>query len=111
MHEFQLDVDNDGGETSDCGVTDPCSPVFPPSTPFAFTVSAVPKAYTYFCVFHTAAMKGTFTVNPSQSVGGTILPVSPMLSVQSIAIVSIFIVAISVATVYVVLSRRKSPAN
>ncbi len=112
-HEFQLDVDNDGGEGGDCGTTDPCSSSFPPGTPtFTFTVTANPGTYTYYCVFHTVQMHGTFIVNPGSTVGGVATsPANPVILAEYFAIISIVLIGVVSATVYVLHSRRKSSVN
>jgi len=89
-HEFQLDLDNDGGESADCGTTDPCSQPFPPTTTFMFTVMANPATYTYYCTFHTIQM---------------------VIIIQYITITSAVLVAVITATLYVARGRRKTPSN
>lgn len=111
-HEFQLDLDNDGGESADCGTTDPCSQPFPPTTTFMFTVMANPATYTYYCIFHTIQMHASFTVNPGSTVGGVVTsPSNSVIIIQYITITSAVLVAIITATLYVARGRRKTPSN
>jgi hypothetical protein len=106
-HEFQLDLDNDGGESADCGTTDPCSQPFPPTTTFMFTVMANPATYTYYCTFHTIQMHASFTVNPGSTVGGVATPViNPVIIIQYLTIASILLVAIIATTLYIRLGSR-----
>jgi hypothetical protein len=111
-HKFQLDVDNDGGESSDCGTTDPCSQSFPPNTTFMFTVMANPATYTYYCVFHTTVMHGSFIVSPGSTVGGVATSmINPGVVVQYVAIASILLAVIIATTLYQVRRRGQSTST
>jgi plastocyanin len=100
IHEFQLELDNDGGESADCRTTDPCSSPFPPSTTFTFTVAASPGTYTYYCTSHTTQMHGTFTVNPSTTVGGVAAPLAnPLMFAAFIALASTALVAATLPSI------------
>ncbi len=71
-HKFLIDVDHDGAEALDCPATDPCSPTFSQGSPTSYplTVNFSPGTYTYYCIFHSGSMSGTFVVQsataPSQ---------------------------------------------
>ena len=66
-HQFLLDVDGDGLDTSDCSppstTGDPCSTISTASPPITFTVSFTPKTYAYYCTIHPGTMVGSFVVN------------------------------------------------
>ena len=111
-HQFQLDVDNDGGEATDCGTVDPCSNPVPPTTTFTFTVMANPGTYTYYCTFHTLQMHGMFIVNPSATVGGVATPpANHAWLADYFAIASIVLVGLVSAAVYFLHARRKNSGS
>jgi len=72
-HQWFVDVDKNG-PSPDCPGADICSSLFSTSTVLTFTISFAPGTYTYYCSVHPTSMLGSFVVNPSSSVGGTVLP-------------------------------------
>ncbi len=61
-HTFIVDVDKDGVISNPICSVDKCSPQFPPTTTFPFTVDFGPGTYTYYCSIHLTAMVGNFVV-------------------------------------------------
>ena len=63
-HIFVIDVDKDGVIASPNCLMDKCSPQFPPTTVYPFSVDFGPGSYTYYCSVHFTAMVGTLIVQP-----------------------------------------------
>jgi plastocyanin len=107
MHRFLLDIDHDGvSDTSDCTSVDPCSITFLSPTSIMFTATTQ-GTFTYYCTLHPTAMLGSFIVNPSSTVGGTIVPVDKLgLLAPYIGFASIAAAVIVLGSVYLMRARK-----
>jgi hypothetical protein len=69
QHRLLVDLDKDGyTDTSDCGTSDFCSAMVPPSTTVGpITITSGPGTYMYYCTIHPASMYGSFIVQSQSS--------------------------------------------
>src|SRR6266566_2471994 len=115
-HQFLVDFDRDGGESTDCPSTDPCSATFHTSTPipYTFTVGPTiqPGTYNYICVIHYPSMVGKFVVqSPSPDFGVTSNPSSVSILQGSNANSTITVSSINNFAGTITLSASSSPAG
>ena len=108
-HQFALDVDKDGPKfIGSCPSGDKCSSTFAPGSPTMATINAsfAPGTYTYFCTFHSS-MVGSFVVNPSSTVGGTVAAPDKLLLVAPYIVLASALAAVVAVGAYSKRNRWK----